>query len=341
MIYIYLKGRKHSQKSYLRKKNRDTFMSIGFVITGLVLLVLGGEFLVRSSIALSFKLSISKMVIGMTVVSFATSAPELLVSLRAAFEGAPAIAINNVIGSNIANIGLVLGITAIMSPIAVSRDFYKLNWPVMMIFSLVIYYFLKNDSLLTKIEGVVLIVFLVVFLIVLMKSARKEEVNLDDVDDALANAGYAKIFVWLFVGAVGLYFGSEWLVEGAIEIAEQIGVSKGVISVTMIAIGTSIPELAASIIAVVKGEKAISLGNLIGSNIFNIASVLGITAIVKEIPVTESQILSRDIFWMLGFSLVLIPLVFLPKKYILSRVKGLILFLGYGVFIYVVFKTTT
>jgi cation:H+ antiporter len=314
-------------------------MSLGAVIIGLVLLVLGGEFLVRSSIALSFKLRISKMVIGMTVVSFATSAPELLVSLQAALEGSPAIAINNVIGSNIANIGLVLGITAIIGPIAVSKDFYKLNWPVMMAFSLVIYYFLSNDHLLTQVEGAALMIALVVFLVVLIRSARHKEVKADEVDDALAQVGYGKIFIWLVLGGVALYLGSKWLVEGATEIAENIGVSEGVISITMIAIGTSVPELAASIIAAIKGEKAISLGNLIGSNIFNIASVLGITALIKEIPVTEPQILTRDIFWMLGFSLVLIPLVFLPKKYSLSRVKGVVLFLSYGVFIYLVFKT--
>jgi cation:H+ antiporter len=302
-------------------------MSIGAVIVGLVLLVLGGEFLVRSSIALSFKLRISKMVIGMTVVSFATSAPELLVSLQAALEGSPAIAINNVIGSNIANIGLVLGITAIIGPITVSKDFYKLNWPVMMMFSLVIYYFLSNDHLLTQVEGAALMIALVVFLVVLIRSARNKEVKVDEVDDALAKVGYGKIFIWLLLGGVALYLGSKWLVEGATEIAENIGVSEGVISITMIAIGTSVPELAASIIAAIKGEKAISLGNLIGSNIFNIASVLGITALIKEIPVTEPQILTRDIFWMLGFSLVLIPLVFLPKKYSLSRVKGVVLLL--------------
>jgi cation:H+ antiporter len=314
-------------------------MGLGAVIIGLVLLVLGGEFLVRSSIALSFKLRISKMVIGMTVVSFATSAPELLVSLQAALEGSPAIAINNVIGSNIANIGLVLGITAIIGPIAVSKDFYKLNWPVMMAFSLVIYYFLSNDHLLTQVEGAALMIALVVFLVVLIRSARHKEVKADEVDDALAQVGYGKIFIWLVLGGVALYLGSKWLVEGATEIAENIGVSEGVISITMIAIGTSVPELAASIIAAIKGEKAISLGNLIGSNIFNIASVLGITALIKEIPVTEPQILTRDIFWMLGFSLVLLPLVFLPKKYSLSRVKGLVLFLSYGFFIYLVFKT--
>ena len=318
-------------------------MSIFYVIVGLILLVIGGEFLVRASISLSFKLHISKMVIGMTVVSFATSAPELLVSLQAALAGSPAIAINNVIGSNIANIGLVLGITAIIGPIVVSKDFYKFNWPVMMLFSLVLYYFLWNDAVLSQLEGVLLLVGLAVFLFVLLRNARKEEVISEDVDDALALVGYGKIVVWLLIGGVALYFGSDLLVDGAKDIAKNMGVSEGVISITMIAIGTSVPELAASIIAAIKGEKAISLGNLIGSNIFNIASVLGVTALIKEIPIPldEPQILSRDIFWMLGFSAILIPLVFIPKKFIISRLKGVFLFLGYGLFIYIVFKTTT
>ena len=311
-------------------------MSIFYVLVGLILLVVGGEFLVRSSIGLSFKLNISKMVIGMTVVSFATSAPELLVSLQAALDGSPAIAINNVLGSNIANIGLVLGITAIIGPIAVSKDFYKLNWPVMMLFSLVLYYFLWNDNVLTQLEGIILLVGLAVFLFVLIRNARKEDVSIEDIDDALASIGYGKILIWLLIGGVALYFGSEFLVDGAKDIAQNMGVSEGVISITMIAIGTSVPELAASIIAAMKGEKAISLGNLIGSNIFNIASVLGLTAIVKEIPVTEATILSRDIFWMLGFAVVLLLLVLLPKKFVLSRFKGIFLFLGYILFIYFV-----
>lgn len=315
-------------------------MSIFYVILGFFLLVLGGEFLVRASIGLSFKLNISKMVIGMTVVSFATSAPELLVSLQAALDGSPAIAINNVIGSNIANIGLVLGLTAIIGPIAVDKDFYKLNWPVMMLFSVLLYYFLYNDNVLTQLEGIFLLIALAVFLYVLIKNAKNEDVDLDEVDDTLAAVGYVKILIWLFIGGVALFFGSEFLVDGAKDIAKNMGVSEGVISITMIAIGTSVPELAASLIAIAKGEKAISLGNLIGSNIFNIASVLGLTSLIKQIPVTEPQILSRDIFWMLGFAAVLLPLVFMPKKFILSRFKGMFLFVGYIAFIYLVFKTT-
>ncbi|MCB0444723.1 MAG: calcium/sodium antiporter, partial [Gelidibacter sp.] len=280
-------------------------MSIIWVILGLLLLVVGGEFLVRSSVALSFKLNLSKLVIGMTVVSFATSAPELLVSLQAALNGSSDIALGNVLGSNIANIGLVLGITAIISPLVVDRDFYRLNWAMMMIVSLLLYVFLKNDQLLSLTEGIFFMIALVVFLVVLIRDSKKKtSVNLDEVDDTLQDTSNFKIILWLFIGAAALYFGSEWLVKGAKELAFAVGISEYAVSVTVIAIGTSVPELAASVIAALKKEKAISLGNLIGSNIFNITSVLGLTAIIKPISVNPNtpEILSTNIFWMIGFA---------------------------------------
>jgi cation:H+ antiporter len=313
-------------------------MSIVWIILGLLLLVVGGEFLVRSSVALSFKLSISKMVIGMTVVSFATSAPELLVSLNAALTGSPAIALNNVIGSNIANIGLVLGITAVVSSISVDASFYKVNWPVMMLFSIALYYFLWNDNQLTGIEGGILFVGLIIFLVVLIRSAKKDTV-VEDVDESLAVVSNFKIVIWLLIGAAALYFGSVWLVDGAKDLAIKLGVSDAVIAATVIAIGTSVPELAASVIAAVKKEKALSLGNLIGSNIFNIASVLGLTSMIKTIPVTDTAILDKDIFWMLAFSAVLIPLIIIPKRFQISRYKGTLLVVAYGVFIFLAFKS--
>ena len=313
-------------------------MSIVLVILGLLLLVVGGEFLVRSSVALSFKFNISKLVIGMTVVSFATSAPELFVSLNAALTGSPAIAINNVIGSNIANIGLVLGITALIGSFGVDKQFYKFNWPVMMLFSIALYYFLSNDNQLTAIEGGILFISLLVFLFLLIKRSRNGN-NVENVDGSLAIVSNFKIVVWLIIGTVALYFGSEWLVDGAKELAKSVGITDGVIGVTMIAIGTSIPELSASVIAALKQEKAISLGNLIGSNIFNIGSVLGITSMIKTIPITEPQILTRDIFWMLAFSAVLILLILLPKKLQISRYKGFLLLVAYSIFIFSVFTS--
>lgn len=313
-------------------------LSVLKVLFGFVFLVIGGEYLVRSSVALSFKFKLSKIVIGMTIVSFATSAPELLVSLQAALGGVSDIALGNVIGSNIANIGLVLGITAIITPLVVDRDFYRVNWPMMMLLSFALYFFLNNDKVLSRTEGIVLFLSLCLFLIFLVIKSRKSLSNVaidDELDDTLAVVSTFKIVLWLFIGGIGLYFGSEWLVDGAKQVASSIGISDYAISVTVIAIGTSVPELAASVIAALKKEKAISLGNLIGSNIFNIGSVLGLTAIIKPIEVNPQtpEILSTNIFWMIGFSAVLIPLMLWPKKYQITRGNGLFLFIAYIIFI--------
>lgn len=307
------------------------------MLLGFALLVVGGDFLVRAAVALSLKLNISKMVIGLTVVSFATSLPELLVSLNAALNGSPSIAINNVVGSNIANIGLVLGITALIGTIYVDKTFYKFNWPVLMLFSMLFYYFLSNDNKLSTLEGAILFIGLIVFVIsVLRKSSDTEP---DDSIDELTVVSNFKIGVWLLIGGAALYFGSDWLVKGAIVIAQEIGVSEAVISVSIIAVGTSVPELAASVMAVVRNEKAISLGNLIGSNIFNIGSVLGLTAMIKPIIVEDPLIVSRDLIWMLVFAAVLLPLAFILKRHELKKTEGFVLVFIYGIFIYMVFMS--
>ena len=203
-------------------------------------------------------------------------------------------------------------------------------------FSISLYYLLKKDSTLIFLEGVGLFGGLIVFLYILIRRAKKD-VEIEEVDETLAIVSYFKIMLWLLIGGLALYFGSEWLVKGAIDLAAILGVSEAVISVSVIAIGTSVPELAASVIAAAKQEKAISLGNLIGSNIFNIGSVLGLTSMIKTIPVTEPQILTRDIFWMIAFSAILIPLILIPKQHQISRSNGFILILGYGIFIFLVF----
>ena len=232
---------------------------------------------------------------------------------------------------------MVLGVTAIVGAIGIDKSFYKLTWPVMILFSVVLYYFLWNDSQLIPIEGAILFIALIIFVVYLIKSQNSTE-ELEDVDDALSAVSSFKILVWLLIGALALFFGSEWLVKGATQIATQLGVSEAVIGVTMIAIGTSVPELAASVIAAAKQEKAISLGNLIGSNIFNIGSVLGLTSIVKTIPIEEPLILSRDIFWMLLFAAVILPLGLIPKKNTIDKFKGFALVVVYAVFIFIVFK---
>lgn len=310
-------------------------MDVILMLVGFVLLVVGGDFLVRASVALSLKFNISKMVIGLTVVSFATSLPELLVSLNAALNGSPSIAINNVVGSNVANIGLVLGITALIGAIYVDITFYKFNWPVLMLFSLALYYFLSNDNQLAALEGAVLFVALILFVIIVLKTSKLTEK--DDSIDVLSLVSTFKITIWLLIGGISLYFGSDWLVKGAVVIAKEIGVSEAVISVSIIAVGTSIPELAASVMAVVRNEKSISLGNLIGSNIFNIGSVLGLTAMVKPIVVDDPLIVSRDLIWMLIFAAILLPFSLILKRNEIRKTEGFALVFVYGVFIYTVF----
>lgn len=309
-------------------------MSIVFLLIGFVLLVVGGEFLVRSSVALSLKLDISRMVIGLTVVSFATSAPELLVSLQAAIDGFSDISLGNVIGSNIANLGLVLGLTAMVSPLMVDRDFFRINWPTMMFFSIVLYFFLLSDNVLSRIEGFILLLGIVVYLFILIRRSRKKHTAIvEEVDESLKSVSGFKMTIWLLIGIFALWGGSELLVKGAVDLATSLGISERVISVTVIAIGTSVPELAASLIAAIKKEKAISLGNLIGSNIFNIASVLGITAMITPIVVQSEKILTSDIFWMLGIAFVLLPLLFVPRFSVMGRKEGFVLLTGYSVFI--------
>ena len=313
----------------------NMIMSIFYIIAGLLFLVVGGEFLVRSSVGLSFKLNLSKIIIGMTVVSFATSAPELIVSLKAAMDGHTDLALSNVIGSNIANIALVLGLTAIISPLEVDKDFYKMNWPMMVLVSLVLYFFLIGDGLLSRIEGIILFISLIVFIYYMIKISRKSgAIGVEEVDEALSETSGVKIFIWLVLGGIALWGGSELLVKGAVDIATKLGVSERVIGVSMVALGTSIPELAASVVAALRKEKAISLGNLIGSNIFNIASVLGLTAMIKPISVLDEVLLTNDILWMIAIAVLLLPLVFLPKKLEINRFKGLIMFIAYIVFIY-------
>ncbi|MBK86370.1 MAG: hypothetical protein CMC86_04130 [Flavobacteriaceae bacterium] len=312
-------------------------MDIVFMLLGFVLLVIGGDFLVRASVSLSFKLNLSKMVIGLTVVSFATSMPELLVSLNAALQGSPDIAINNVIGSNIANIGLVLGITAICTTIEVDKSFYKFYWPALLIFSLLVYFFLRNDYQLSSLEGVILFTTLLVFIILLIKKSRVSKFEIDNEMNSLSSISNFKIIIWLIIGGISLYYGADWLVNGAVSVANQFGMSEAVISVSLVAFGTSVPELAASIVAVIKKERALSLGNLIGSNIFNIGSVLGLTAIVDNITIEDPEILSRDVLWMLAFVFALLPLVIISRRNKLQLKEGFLLVLIYVFFMFKIF----
>ena len=306
--------------------------NILFIILGLGLLIAGGNWLLKSAVALSLRLSIPKIVVGMTVVSFATSAPELIVSIKSALDGFPDLALGNVVGSNIANLGLVLGVTVILGSIDVNRSFYKTDWPVMMLASILFFVFIYFDGVLQRYEGLIMVVFLFLFLVYLLrfqKPAVVDELPEDDIPLPL----YKTVFL-LGIGGVALWAGSELLINGAVGLASIYGVSERIIGVTIVSVGTSIPELAASIIAGIKKEKAISLGNLIGSNIFNVLAVLGITSMITPVKVMDQGLLQNDIFWMLGISFLVLPLVFFPKGLRLGWRDGLILVALYAAFVY-------
>ncbi len=312
-------------------------MNLLFLILGLILLIIGGNWLLKSAVGFSLRLQIPKIVIGMTVVSFATSAPELIVSVNSALEGHADLAFGNVIGSNIANLGLVLAITILISTINVEKSFYKTDWPVMMLSSLLLYGFIAFDGELQRYEGLILFSLLIIFLIYLLKYQKTAVVNeMPENDEELPLYKNVLFFV---IGGVALWGGSELLIDGAIGLAEKLDISEAVIGLTVVSVGTSIPELAASIIAILKKEKAISLGNLIGSNVFNILAVLGITSMITPIQISDQSLLSSDIFWMLGIALIVLPLNFIPVKMKLTWKEGLILLAFYLLFIFKLFNS--
>ena len=302
------------------------------IIVGIILLIKGGDWLMRSAVSLSLKLSIPKIVIGMTVVSFATSAPELIVSIRSALLGHPDLALGNVIGSNIANLGLVLAVTIIISPISVNSNFYKTDWPMMISATLLFFLFIFFDYELSSIEGLILFVVLISFLFYLI--FYQKETVIDEVTENEDILQFTQILYYLVAGGFSLWLGSETLIKGAVSLALDNGVSERIISVSIISLGTSIPELSASIIAVINKEKAISIGNLIGSNIFNLLAVLGITSMIAPVSVIDMGLLDNDIWWMMGISFLILPLVFLFKRNQLNKIEGVILLSIYLSFLY-------
>ena len=307
-------------------------MSFFLILLGFILLILGGNWLLKSSVSISLGLKIPKIIIGMTVVSFATSAPELIVSINSAVNGYPDLALGNVIGSNIANLALVLGITLLIAEMDVQKSFFTTNWPAMMAASLLLFFFLRNDYLISDFEGLIFVLFLIFFLVYLFRFQNDEIIDdLPEDEDLLPTY---KTFTLFVLGSVGLWGGSEMLITGATDLAITLGVGERLIGVTVVSVGTSIPELAASIIAVLKKEKAISLGNLVGSNIFNILAVVGITSLITPIAAIDHVIYTNDIYWMLLVSMVLPILVLLPKKMQLKRKSGIVLLLIYIAFLY-------
>ena len=288
--------------------------------------------LTRYSVELSYKLSIPKIIIGMTIVSFATSAPELIVSLNATMMGYSDFALGNVLGSNIANLGLVLGIVVIIYPITIKRRFYYTDFPLLILSTAVFYLFIASNSEISRTEGIIMLVLILLILFYLFYYQKPDTSTLDK-DLSLGREKVLTSFFLLVISAAILWLGAETLIKSSISVANKFNVSERIISITMVAIGTSIPELAASVAASLKKHNDLAIGNLIGSNIFNLLVVIGITSVVNPITGIDFDIISKDMIWVVVFSFILLPLVYFHKRNKLNRIKGIILFAMYVAFI--------
>ena len=327
-------------------------MNIILIIAGILALVAGGELLVRGAVSIALRFHISTLVVGMTIVSFGTSAPELLVSLEAMFSGHPGIAVGNVVGSNIANIALVLGITALIFPIEVSQNSYKIDWPVLMLSTLLVYGFMwlnydpvswlghsDNETIvyvssINWMNGVVMLLVLFSFSGFLIWKSRKQtkaKHREEGIDVEPSESSLFKDILFILLGSAGLSYGAHLLVEGTVGLATVLGISDYVISVTVVAFGTSLPELMTSVVAAFKRHSDLSVGNLIGSNIFNVLGILGVTSLFKTIPIS-SIVMSSDIFWVLGITLLALPMMITRKR--ISKTEGFILFGSYCLYVY-------
>ncbi|MFT6246187.1 MAG: cation:H+ antiporter [Salibacteraceae bacterium] len=311
-------------------------MDYVFLLLGLVVLIFGGEFLVKGAVGFSTAMNISPLIVGMTIVAFGTSAPELLVSLTSALDGNPGIAIGNVVGSNIANIALVLGVTVLIFPIIADKHTKRIDLPVMIFSTLLFVYFIQ-DGWIVMYEGIIMLVVIVAFTIFLINKGRKQPV-IEEVCEIVDKAPKNwKSILFLLLGFVGLYFGADWFIQGAVGIAEEFlfdNPNKDVIiGVTIVAFGTSAPELVASTVAAYRKQTDISIGNLIGSNIFNILVVLGVTSIVTPLKVSN-EAREFDLFWMVGIALLLVVLIALGSK--IGRLKGAILLSTYVAYITII-----
>ncbi|MAR39926.1 MAG: hypothetical protein CMD22_04525 [Flavobacteriales bacterium] len=302
-----------------------------------VMLFFGGEFLVKSSVSLALRMRISTLVVGMTVVSFATSAPELFVSIKSALDGITDITFGNIIGSNIANITLVLGLTALVFQIKITKQTYLLNYPVMLLTCVFLgfaLFFFKGIGIW---GGVIFVLFLIVFSFTLIKQSRNENKKLSeeakiDYEKATKTSLILSVF-HMIVGILLLAFGSEFLVNGVQNTAELFSISERVISVSVVALGTSIPELATSLVAAFRKEANLAVGNLIGSNIFNVLAVLGITSIITPVHLKDVSIID-DYIWMMSSILLLGMFIYLLSRKVLTRIEGFFMLLFYVVFMF-------
>lgn len=309
--------------------------TIFLLILGLLLLLVSGKYLVESSVVIARHFHIPTGIIGLTIVAFGTSAPELLVSLQAAVQGHPDMAVGNVVGSNISNILLVLGLTTVIFPLVVQPESVKRDWPIMIGLSVLLLLILL-DYQVTRLEGGILVLLLGGYILFSIYQSRKPQVNIPPVEVPLRIMKWWVAMIIFAISCVGLAFGASLLVDNAAEMAHHFGISERVISITMVAVGTSLPELSTSLIAAFKKETDISLGNIIGSNIMNIVSVLGLTALIKPFSIVP-ELLTIDIPWMIGASVLLFLFMIPARKGRINRLEGSILFLAYAIYIYFIF----
>lgn len=268
----------------------------------------------------------------MTIVSFATSAPELIVSLNATLDGFPNFAIGNVLGSNIANIGLVLGIIAIIYPVTLKQRFYSSDFPLLLISTCLFYFVIYTGNQITRTEGFILLVTIIAILSYLFIYQKNSISEFSD-DFDRSKISISKSFLYIIFSGFLLWLGAETLIKSAISVANKFEISQRVISITMVAIGTSIPELAASIVASLKKQNDLSIGNLIGSNIFNLLVVIGITSSISPIYGIESSAIFKDMLWVVFFSVIILPLALVGRRNVLTRKKGIMLLVLYLIFI--------
>ncbi len=307
------------------------------LLASISLLLLSGNYLVEGSIAIARRLKLSTLVIGVVIVSFGTSAPELLVSVQAALRGHADISVGNVIGSNISNISLVLGITAILFPIIVSQKAMRLDYPFLVFSSFLLLYFL-SDRRLSRIEGIALFVLLIIYIFYTIEKSRRDNKRNKDVHPLPQYPLYLSLLI-VILSSAGLIWGARWLVESASRIAITWGVGERIVSLTVVAFGTSVPELTASIIGVIKKEEDLSIGNIIGSNLFNMLGILGISSIINPIDNIDTGLTQNDTYWMTGITLGLLLLIIIPyNRFRISRLKGSILFLSYIIYVVLLFN---
>ena len=300
------------------------------LLFGLVILLAGGKILVDGASGIALKLGMSAGLIGLTIVAFGTSTPELLVSVNAALKGNSDISIGNVIGSNIANIALVLGISGLFYPILIKSNHLKFEYLITLLVSF-LFFVLSYNEVISTLEGIVLFALFIGFNVYLFKTSASDDPEVVEEIEFAKNLSWFKSIIYFVGGIIGLYIGSELLVENAVFISREFGVSERVIGVTIIAIGTSLPELITSIIAALSRRTDLALGNILGSNIMNILSIIGLTAIIKPIGVSV-EFINSDFLWMLGITLFLFPLM--KTKMRVSKIEGSLLLLSYGAYLF-------